>query len=279
MSAPDSPQPQALGLPSEPPAGKSLAADDYAERHDLHADFEDVCLLARQQQNLRVLADLRPRRVLEVGCGPQLLSVQAWAQGLPIERWVAVEPAERYVQAAREASARHPGLFAVHGYIEQAAPALASLLPEGARADLVVVSGVIHETSEPEALLAAALAWLRPGGHLLVSVPNAQSFHRLLAVQMGLMERPELLSERNRLLGQPRVFGPQDLRDLVAGMGLEEDRLDGYLFKPFTHAQMASLVPQLGAPGVQGLIDLGRQFPLQAAEICLVARQAQPKPE
>lgn len=262
-----------MNPPSALPAGKSLAADDYAARHDAHADFEDVCLLARQQQNLRLLTELRPQRVLEVGCGPQLLSVQAWAQGLPISRWVAVEPAERYAQLAREAAQQHTGLSVVHGYIEQAAPALASLLPPAERADLVVVSGVIHETSEPEALLQAALAWLRPGGHLLVSVPNALSFHRLLAVQMGLMDRPEVLSERNRLLGQPRVFGPDDLRELVSGLGLQPLRLDGYLFKPFTHAQMASLVPQLGEAGVQGLIDLGRQFPLQAAEICLLAQK------
>lgn len=261
---------------SPPPLGKSLAADDYAARHDAHADFEDVCLLARQQQNLRVLARLRPSRVLEVGCGPNLLFPQALAQGLAPTRWVVVEPAERYVQGAQALAAQHPALAAVHGYVELAGEALGALLPDTARADLVIVSGVIHETSEPEALLRAALAWLRPGGHLLVSVPNALSFHRLLAVQMGLMQRPEVLSERNRLLGQPRVFGPEDLRALVRGLGLglEEDSLEGYLFKPFTHAQMATLVPQLGATGVQGLIDLGRQFPLQAAEICLVARRA-----
>ena len=262
-------------MPATPPTGKPLAADEYADRHDAHADFEDVCLLARQQHNLRLLAELRPARVLEVGCGPELLSVQALAAGLPVQRWVAVEPASRYAEGARHAAQAHPALAVVHGYVEQAGEALASHFPAGQGADLVIVSGVIHETAEPEALLQAALAWLAPGGHLLVSVPNALSFHRLLAVQMGLIERPEALSARNHLLGQPRVFGPDDLRALVAGLGLglQEVRLDGYLFKPFTHAQMAPLVPQLGPAGVQGLIELGRQFPLQAAEICLLARR------
>ena len=254
-------------------AGKLLPADEYAARHDAHADFESVCLLARQQHNLRVLAECRPRRVLEVGCGPELLSVQALAQGLPLSRWVVVEPATRYADAARTAARTRPSLVVVQGYVETVADALAPWLSGPEQADLVIVSGVIHETQAPEALLAAALAWLRPGGHIWVSVPNALSFHRLLAVEMGLMDRPEALSERNQLLGQPQVFSPEGLQGLLKGLGLVVERLEGTLFKPFTHAQMAGLMPQLGPTGVQGLIELGRRFPQQAAEIGVLARK------
>jgi len=153
--------------------------------------------------------------------------------------------------------------------VEQADAALAARWPMPA-VDLVIVSGVIHETGAPEALLRASLQWLKPGGHLLVSVPNALSFHRLLAVQMGLIEAPETLSERNRQLGQPRVYRPQDLQAMIASLGLREVALDGYLFKPFTHAQMALLLPSLGERGVQGLIELEhlavrRQRPAQTA--------------
>lgn len=256
-----------------PPSGKPLDADEYAARHDSALDFETVCLAARQQHNLRQVQALQPVNVLEVGCGPELLCLQALAQPNRIAHWAAVEPAARWAEAAREMASREPRLTVVHDYIERAEAALSQLWP-GPLADLVIVSGVIHETGAPEALLEAGLRWLKPGGHLLVSVPNAWSFHRLLAVQMGLAEAPEALSERNRLLGQPRVYRPQDLRELVIGsLGLEEVSLDGYLFKPFTHAQMAGLLPSLGERGVQGLIELGRQFPQQAAEIALLARK------
>jgi SAM-dependent methyltransferase len=258
---------------TSPPTGKPLAADDYAARHDADLDFETVCLQARRQHNLAQVRALQPAQVLEVGCGPELLAVQALAHPHRIERWAVVEPAARWADAARAVAAGEPRLAVVHDYIERAATALGALWPSGAAADLVIVSGVIHETAEPEALLQAALHWLRPGGHLLVSVPNALSFHRLLAVQMGLIEAPEALSERNRLLGQPRVYQPADLRALVASLGLAEVALEGYLFKPFTHAQMALLLPSLGERGVQGLIDLGRRFPEQAAEIALLARR------
>jgi len=257
-----------------PPTGKPLDADEYAARHDAELDFETVCLQARQQYNLAQVQALQPAVVLEVGCGPELLSLQAFAQASNrITRWVAVEPAQRWADAAREVAVREPRLAVVHDYIERADAALTALWPHGPAADLVIVSGVIHETAEPEVLLRASLRWLKPGGHLLVSVPNALSFHRLLAVQMGLMDAPEVLSERNRLLGQPRVYRPQDLRDTVTALGLTEVALDGYLFKPFTHAQMALLLPSLGERGVQGLIELGQRFPLQAAEIAFLARR------
>jgi SAM-dependent methyltransferase len=255
-----------------PPTGKPLDADEYAARHDAELDFETVCLAARQQHNLAQLRALQPGVVLEVGCGPELLSLQAFGQQPNrIERWVAVEPAQRWADAARAVG--HPRLSVVHAYIEHAEASLAALWPQGPCVDLLIVSGVIHETGEPEALLRAGLRWLKPGGHLLVSVPNALSFHRLLAVEMGLMDKPEVLSERNRLLGQPRVYRPMDLREQVMALGLDEVALDGYLFKPFTHGQMAPLLPSLGERGVQGLIELGRRFPMQAAEIALLARK------
>ncbi|MFD2453217.1 hypothetical protein [Ideonella paludis] len=108
----------------------------------------------------------------------------------------------------------------------------------------------------------------------LISVPNAHSFHRLLAVEMGLAEAPEALSERNLRLGQPRVFRPQDLRELAETQGLITLALEGYLFKPFTHPQMAAVTSGWNARQIQGLIELGRRFPEQAAEMALLARKA-----
>ncbi|TDM05572.1 MAG: hypothetical protein C4K60_12505 [Ideonella sp. MAG2] len=220
---------------SLPPPGKALSAEDYAARHDAHADFESVCLLARHQHNLRWLQRNRPASVLEVGCGPVLLSTAARAANTGVQRWVTVEPASRWAQGAEAAAQSWPGLTVIHDYIEQAQAALAKACGSDPWADMVVVSGVIHETAEPETLLQAALAPLKPGGLALISVPNAHSFHRLLAVEMGLAEAPEDLSQRNRLLGQARVFRPQDLREMARALGLVEVAFEGYLFKPFTH--------------------------------------------
>lgn len=258
---------------STPPPGKALSADDYAARHEAERDFESVCLQARQQHNLRWLLQHRPARVLEVGCGPVLLSSAARAAGGEFTQWVTVEPASAWAAQATAAADEWPALAVVNDYIEQADATLKRLCGAAPWADMVVISGVIHETAAPEALLHAALAPLKPGGLALISVPNAHSFHRLLAVDMGLADSPEALSERNRLLGQPRVFRPQDLRDIAHHQGLREVTLEGYLFKPFTHPQMANLTQGWTERQIQGLIEMGRRFPEQAAEIALLARK------
>jgi SAM-dependent methyltransferase len=233
-----------------------------------------VCLEGRTQCNLRLLDELEPRSVLEVGCGPLLLAPR-WlgrpeARGFP-GPWVVVEPALRYAERAREAAQYWPVVRVVQDYVEHAGGALGPLVRAGV--DVLVVSGVVNETAEPRALLEAGLHWLKPGGRLIVSAPNAWSFHRLLAVRMGLQNEPQDLGERNRLLGQARVYAPPDLRALVEGLGLVVERAEGCLFKPFTHEQMALLMPLLGERGAQGLIDLGREFPMNSAEICLVAHR------
>ena len=111
----------------EAPAGKPLSADEYAARHDSALDFETVCLAARQQHNLAQLAALQPAVVLEVGCGPELLSLQAFAAPNRIRQWVAVEPATRWAEGARAVAKSEPRLHVVHDYMEGAATALGAL--------------------------------------------------------------------------------------------------------------------------------------------------------
>src|SRR5205814_1461860 len=103
------------------------------------------------------------------------------------------------------------------------------------------------------------------------SVPNALSFHRLLAVKMGLIDSPDALSERNKELGQPIVFDPDSLGALLSNAGLTNIEPTGYMFKPFTNAQMARIEQILGDAVIAGLEKLGRDFPRNAAEICMTA--------
>lgn len=104
-------------------------------------------------------------------------------------------------------------------------------------------------------------------------MPNARSFHRLLAVEAGLIPAPDALSDRDRLLGHPVVFDAQSFTALMEGAGLGELTLDGYLFKPFTNAQMELVLDSAPEGLVDGLIALGRRFPDQAAEICIIGRK------
>lgn len=251
--------------------GKLVTQAAYRAVYDPLSGFERICSLARQRRCLEFLAETRPRRILEVGCGAMILADMARGLGLEHDGWTVVEPQPDFVAAARQAMQDDPRFAVLPGYLEELAAPLAARAPGGF--DAVLIAGLLHETAAPQALLAAALNLAAPGALVLASVPNAGSFHRLLAVEAGLIPSPDTLSDRDRLLGHPVVFDPPGLMALMAGAGLGELRWDGYLFKPFTNAQMEQVLA--GAPEgvVDGLIALGRRFPDQAAEICVIGRK------
>jgi SAM-dependent methyltransferase len=256
-------------------AGKLVAREDYRAVYDPLSGFENICSLARQRRNIAFLTQHAPRRILEVGCGAMILARMDGAEALAFDSWTIVEPEPDFVAAARQATAGDARFRIVPGYLEAVLAGLQQDQPQGF--DAVLLSGLLHETGAPAVLLAAAVQALAPGGHLLASVPNAASFHRLLAVEAGLIPAPQTLSPRDKALGHPVVFDARGLGALMASAGLTELTLDGYLFKPFTHAQM-ELVLQAESPAlvdclVDGLISLGRKFPDQAAEICVTGRK------
>jgi SAM-dependent methyltransferase len=245
--------------------GKLISADEYAAAYGDGDGFEAVCIEGRQQCNEAFLIRERPRKILEVGSGPYLLCARPALTQLTFEHWTIVEPAAAYAELARSATALDPRFDIVESYLEAAADALHARNGEGY--NCAVVSSIVHETTDPLGLLGATERLLAPGGKVVISTPNAYSFHRLLAVEGGLMDTPHALSARDLKFGHPKVFDPRSLAELAAKAGLVDIEGGGYLFKPFTNAQMELLSPALTKEVWQGMITLGRQFPDHAAEI------------
>lgn len=88
---------------------------------------------------------------------------------------------------------------------------------------LVYSSGLVEHFDDTRAAVAEHLRFLRPGGRLAVIVPNFQG------VQGRVWKRlaPALYARH-------RVFGPDDLAGVLAGLGLERIR-SGYLGSFFIH--------------------------------------------
>jgi 2-polyprenyl-3-methyl-5-hydroxy-6-metoxy-1,4-benzoquinol methylase len=243
-------------------------AEAYASALNSNYGFETEVVRARFNYLLRQIAQLQPVRILEIGCGLELFINAAIQSGVDFERWVVVEPAPILAEQARMRAATETRLHVVEGYCEdlvvgQAAGKLGPF-------DTVLVSGVLHEVEDPIDLLRNALALAAPGARVLVTTPNALSFHRLLAVEMGLMSTPHVLSSRNLRFRQNRVFDPESLRRLLEQGGLHDLQFEGYLFKPFTHAQMEQVFERWPVNATEGLDRLGQKFPHYAAEIAYI---------
>src|SRR5262245_34834728 len=240
-------------------------AEAYASALKSNYGFETECVRARFNYLLRHLRRINPKRILEVGCGVDLFIDAVNKSGVGFERWVVIEPASVFAQKVRDRATSEPRLVVVEGYCED--PDVGMAAREQGPFDVVLLSQVLHEVEDPIALLQSALALVAPGAHVLVTTPNALSFHRLLAVEMGLVPDPHTLSERNHQLQQKIVFDADNLRTLLEKSGVCDLRFDGYLFKPFTHTQMTQILTFL-PPGTNEALDrLGQRFPKHAAEI------------
>jgi len=151
-----------------------------------------------------------PGKVLDAGAGFGFLGVRLAAAGYTVVGLDA-DPA-----AARQAPAEYA---AFHTLDVSSTP----VLPE-APFDLVVAGDVLEHVPEPSAAVACLLAQLRPGGRLLISVPNVAFAPVRLELAVGRFQyRPRGILDTTHL----RFFTRRSFRRLLAESGLTLVRMVG----------------------------------------------------
>lgn len=235
----------------------------------LGSRFEAVQARYRKLMLVELLRRVQPLRVLEVGCGADTLAAH-WSGA---ETFVIVEPGQGFAAGARAQTAGQAGVRVVEAGLEDAAEQL-----RGQAFDLVLLSGLLHEVSDVQGLLATTLGLCGPETLVHVNVPNARSLHRLLALEMGLIRDLTETSALQKALQQPRIFTAESLDQCVTEAGFQVVEQGSYFIKPFTHAQMQSLIDSgfLTQPMLDGLFGLARHLPGAGSEIFLNARPKAP---
>ena len=109
---------------------------------------------------------------------------------------------------------------------------------------------------------------------LHLSVPNAHSLHRLLAVAMGLIDSPKALSLTQLTMQQRSTYDSQTLHAELNRAGFQVTDSGSLFVKPFTHAQMQQLVDQgfMTPAMLDGLDRLAVIEPNLGSEIWVNAR-------
>lgn len=133
--------------------------------------------------------------------------------------------------------------------------------------DSIILEHVLEHVDDPAGLLSRVKNWLAPNGKLFLGVPNGNSIHRLVAVKMGLLERPCQLNSRDHALGHRRVYTPETLRADIEKSGLKVLEMGGVYFKPLSNKQIQD---HWSEEMIQGFYELGKDFPGFAAEIYVV---------
>lgn len=133
--------------------------------------------------------------------------------------------------------------------------------------DTIIMSHVLEHIENPIKILKLISLWLSENGVIIISVPNSKSFHRLAAVEMGLLESEYELNQRDLDLGHYRVYDLNSLKKDIIESSLKIIDEGGVFLKPVSNGQIDdNWTDQM----IDGFYKLGKKFPEFCAEIFVV---------
>ena len=249
---------------------KENRINQYQENYLSQYGFEAEMVKYRRKLVIERLDTLKPRTVVEVGCGSELLYQHYLQVAGDVDCWIIVEPGSEFYGIA--AASGLPNLKAIHGFFEDSIQQIGECLPTPP--DMIIISCLLHEVASAIEFLKAAHSIMGEQSVLHVNVPNATSFHRMLAKSMGLIGEVKELSNRDIKFMHNRVYDANSLRYDVQAADLVPIKEGGYFIKPFTHAQMELVTPVIGDKFLDGLYSMGKELPNLASEIYIEASRS-----
>ncbi len=201
--------------------------DEFARAYYLSADIADHRIENRLQMDsapriLQMLPD--GAAVLELGFGDGLLTQALHAADIDAEL---LEGSPLLCARARSL---YPGLRVHNALFEEFSPARLY--------DAILVLHVLEHVDDPRDLLVRMSGWVKPGGLLLLMVPNRTSIHRRVALQMGLIGRLDELSPRDHLVGHKRVYDFDMLEQDASAAGFTPQSRFGSFLKMLPNSMM-----------------------------------------
>ena len=235
----------------------------YTENY-LDLPFENIQDAYRKQKVIEVVEKYMHSNILEIGCGmdPFFNCFQNFDQ------LVIVEPSNLFCENAiniiRSSDVLTSKVVVINDYLENTANELKKYDFE-----FVILSGLLQEIENPSLLLEKLRSFIKADTIVHVNVANANSFHRLLAYEMGLIDSTFKMSPANVLLQQQRVFDLSTLSDLIISHGFEIIDSGSLFIKPFTHKQMAQMLEHniLNEKILDGLYKMTKYMPNMGSEI------------
>ena len=224
------------------------AVVDYTHDYDPDVDFDSWYT---DHTAAALVEHLRPGdRVLELGCATGRMTARMVAAGADV---LGVDRSADYIE--RAAARGLPSARFTVGDVE------AHVRHERRRYHHVVATNLLHELEDPGGFVAAAAGCLHPQGHLHLSLQNPRSLHRLVALEMGLLDDLGATSARGAAYGTRRSFTRDELVALGTAAGLAPALATGVCLKPLPNDLMATLPPAVLA----GMARAARHAPDLAA--------------
>ena len=157
--------------------------------------------------------------LLEIGAADGYMTELISKEIKPKEYHI-VEASQHYCNILKE---KYPLINVHHNFMEN--------FKCNSRFNCIIASHVLEHIKSPKAFLASVKQCLSNNGKLLISVPNALSIHRLVGVEMGLIDKPDSLNSQDESIGHYRVYSPIKLEKEISSAGFSIQRLSTSFIK------------------------------------------------
>jgi acetyltransferase-like isoleucine patch superfamily enzyme/ubiquinone/menaquinone biosynthesis C-methylase UbiE len=233
--------------------------DNYEVEYT-NLQFEKVLHDYRYQKIVEVIEAHPHSRILEIGSGPTAL----FKQIKDFDKMTVVEPRDIFFKEVQSLGAQDNRITFVHDYFENVVDTL-----KQESFDIVIVGGFLHEIDDTDKILQAIKKVCAPHTVVHSYVPNARSFHRLLALEMGLINSLYQMSDNDILFNRRIIFDQKSYNQLFEINGFEALESGSYFIKPFSHKQMHELISKnIIQPSVMdGLSKMISHLPDLGAEL------------
>jgi 2-polyprenyl-3-methyl-5-hydroxy-6-metoxy-1,4-benzoquinol methylase len=238
----------------------------YEENYN-QIPFEPIMIEYRRKAVIINISKYKHNKILEIGCGNDPI----FNFFSDYTKMTVVEPCKSFYDNAYQCKNRDS--ITIHNNVFENASALLS----GEEFDFIIISCLLHEIKDTSLFLTNLHGICNPSTTIHVSVPNANSFHRLLAMEMGIISDQYESSVMNKLMKQ-KIFS---LKSLSEKMILHDFKIidsGSYFIKPFTHVQMQQLVDSkiIKRTLLDGLDRISKYMPDLGSEVfvnCRIRKQ------
>ena len=208
---------------------------DYQDQY-LNQPYERFQVKFRKRKVLEILEKYNHKFLLEIGCGLEPIFLDS----INFETLVIVEPANLFYENAINKLAE----FNYKNKVTIYKKLLENVTEDLAQNtfDFILLSSLLHEIPNQIKFIKSLHYICNSDTIVHVNVPNAKSFHRLLALEMGLIKTEYEKSESNIQFQQNTVFDLEHLKKMFIDNGFEVIEEGSYSFKPFTHKQMEQMI-------------------------------------
>lgn len=236
--------------------------DDYQEKY-VSEPGEAFQVKYRRKHVLSIMRNYSHRHILEIGCGLEpLFSFMSDYETMTI-----VEPAHQFFNNARQLAVdTDKTISCIEGYFEECTNVLSEL---DYSFDYVVISSLLHELENPDALMEGLCSIAKDNTTIHVNVPNAYSLHRIIARGMGLINDVHELSQQQKNMQRQRVYDMDSLCEYVTSMGFDVVDKGSFIPKFLTGTQMDQMLLNniISEDFFEGLDGLSEYIPGYGSEI------------